>query len=81
MVNKHFKLEKEFKSVSKAHKHNPTLALLTNLHSARLALNLALTSAAEKSLRWREAHFYIQRNKIGLKLTTKLTPLTLKSDP
>lgn len=40
------------------------------------ALNLALTSAAEKSLRWQGACLYAQKDRIGSKLANKL-PLFL----
>lgn len=42
------KLDEEFKPLSKTHKHNPTIATLVKLDTAKLALNLALTSSAEK---------------------------------
>lgn len=66
-------LDKEFKSL-KLHKRNPTSAALAKLDSARLALNLALTSTAEKSLRWTGAHYYLQSDKIGPQLAAKLSP-------
>lgn len=48
--------------------------MLAKRDKARLALNLALTSAAEKSLRWQGARFYTQKYKVGLELANKLTP-------
>lgn len=46
------KLEKEFKLHCKMHKRNPTPSTLAKLDMARLALNLALTTAVENILRW-----------------------------
>lgn len=68
------KLEKEFKEFSSSHKQNPTPTTLTNLESTRLALNLALTSSAEKHRRWISGRHYMQADKFGPQLAAKLTP-------
>lgn len=67
-------LEKDLKSLSKAHKRNPTPNSLSKLEASRIALNLALTSSAAKHLRWMSEHFYLQNDKIGPQLTAKLSP-------
>lgn len=67
-------LEKTFKSLSKTHKCKPTPDFLANLEAARLELNLALTSSAEKHLRWTKGRFYLHSDKVGPQLASKLSP-------
>lgn len=67
-------LEKEFKSLSKLHKRKPTPDTLAKLKTARIALNLALNSSAEKHLRWVSGRFYLRTDKIGPKLAAKPSP-------
>ncbi|XP_040197503.1 chromosome-associated kinesin KIF4-like [Rana temporaria] len=68
------KLERDFKFLSRSHKRNPSRSSLTKLDSARLALNLALTSSADKHLQWQNSKFYMRANKFGPQLAAKLTP-------
>lgn len=50
-------LEKNFQSISKTHKNNPSPTSLALLDAARISLNTALTSSAEKHLRWVSGRF------------------------
>lgn len=69
-------LMEDFCALSKRHKSNPTPDSLAKLDSARVRLNLSLTSSAEKHLRWTGARFYYQKDRIGSKLAAKLSPKT-----
>lgn len=64
----------QFRTLAKAHKHNPTPELLAKLDTARALFNLTLTTAAEKHLRWTGAKFYSQKDRIGSRLAVKLSP-------
>lgn len=55
------KFEKSFLLLRKLHKRNPSKISLCQLDEARLALNLALTTEAEKNIRKASARFYSQR--------------------
>lgn len=55
------RLEREFSSLSKLHKSQPSYSTTKRLESARTALNLALTAIAEKSLQWEGGRFYHQK--------------------
>lgn len=46
-------------SLCKAHKGKCDREMLSKIGSTRLALNLALTTRAEKSLRWSSARFFL----------------------
>lgn len=70
------KLEKEFLSLCKKHKQNPVMFPISKIDSARTALNLALTSRAEKHIRWTGARFYFQKDKPNSMLAIKLSPIT-----
>ena len=62
------KLTEEFCMLSISHKSNPTPDNLTRLDSARVQLNLSLTTSAEKHLQWTGVCFYYQKAKL-IKLT------------
>lgn len=68
------KLEGEFQKLTKQHKLNPMATSLAKLDSARMTLNLALTTETEKSLRWSNVQFYVYKDKIGPRLAVRLTP-------
>lgn len=68
------KLEKEF---IKSHKKYTSYTSLAQLDTAHLPLNLALTTEAEKSLRWTRVRFYARKDKIGPSLAEKLPPKLL----
>lgn len=55
------KLENEFKSFSKAHKTIPMPESLSKLDTAKLALNLALTTDADKKLKMASGTFLPQK--------------------
>lgn len=74
-------MEREFHSLSKSHKANPSSTTLTKLEASRVALNLALTSNADKHLTWLSGRFYIQANKIAPQLAAKLSPKIKTSLP
>lgn len=67
-------LKKTFQFLSKTHERKPTTDYLAKLEAARLELNLALTSSAEKHLRWTEGRFYLHSDKVGPQLASKLSP-------
>lgn len=52
------KQTEEFRVLARAHKRQPTIESLANLDRARALLNLTLTTAAEKHLRWTGAKYY-----------------------
>lgn len=68
------RLEREYYTLSKQHKKDPTKVPGLVLNAARVAPNLALTAKADKSIRWTGAKFYQRKNKIGPMLTSKLFP-------
>lgn len=55
-------------------KNNPTTDNLTRLDAARIKLNLALATSAEKHLKWTGARFYTQKDKVGSKLAARISP-------
>lgn len=59
------RLEREFTDLRKQHKKDPFSVPISELDAARVALNLALTVKADKSVRWSGAKFYQIRDKIG----------------
>lgn len=67
-------LEKNFQSLSKTHKNNPSPTSLTLLDAAKIALNTALTCSVKKHLRWVRGRFYLQSDKFGPQLAAKLSP-------
>lgn len=68
------KLEQKFFTLSRKHKANPKSVPTEILDSARTALNLALTTKAEKWLWWSRSQFYCHGDKIGSMFVGRLTP-------
>lgn len=68
------KLTAEYCKVAQTHKTHPTHETLKDLDRSIALLNLALTTAAEKYLRWTGAKFYSQTDKMGSRLAAKLSP-------
>lgn len=58
------KLNREFLALSKRHKRQPAPDMLAQLVLGRIALNLALTTAAEKHLTWTGTRFNSQKDRI-----------------
>lgn len=71
------KLEGKFQSLSKRHKRDSQSISTDKLDEVHTALNLALASRAEKSLRWSGAQFYYQIDRAGSMLVARLSPNTL----
>lgn len=67
-------LTKKFHDLCKRSKREHTRISLQKLEAACLNLNLALTTKAKKHLHWSGVRFYSQKDKIGYKLASKLTP-------
>lgn len=67
------KLEQDFTALTKKHKVNPRAVPTTELDAAHMALNLALTSRAEKRLRWNRSRFNCHGDNIGSLLTGRLS--------
>lgn len=68
------KLERDFTGLCKQHKRDPSKVQIAQLDAARIALNLAHTVGAERSLKWNNAKFYFQRDKMSTLLARKLSP-------
>lgn len=68
------KLERDFSALCKQHKRDPSKVQIAQLDAARIALNLAHTVGAERSLNWNNAKFYFQRDKMSTLLARKLSP-------
>lgn len=68
------KLTADYRAAAKAHNSLHTADSLQTLDKTRTLLNLALTTAAEKHLRWTGAKFYYQTDRLGSRLAAKLNP-------
>lgn len=66
------KLDREYTALIKQHKADRNSVPITQLDAARTALNLALTTKAEKWLRWTRNRFYSNGDRIGSMLAGKL---------
>lgn len=67
------RLESDFINLSKHHKRDPSNVPVSKLDAAWTALNLALTTKEDKSIRWSGAKFYQTKDKIGTMLAHKLS--------
>ncbi|XP_077341249.1 uncharacterized protein LOC143986718 [Lithobates pipiens] len=68
------RLELEYANLRAEHKKKPLKENIPQLDKIKLELNLALTTRAEKSIRWSGNKFYTQKDKIGSMLASKLSP-------
>lgn len=68
------RLDKEYAALQNSHKGDPTKVPIALLDRPRFDLNLALTTQAEKVLRWNGNKFYTQANKFGPLLAAKISP-------
>lgn len=68
--------EDELAALLKEYKHNPHLDLWDRIESARLELNICLTTKVEKQLRWTQARFYSQSDKLVKLLSNEIGPQT-----
>lgn len=67
-------MENKFADLKIQHKKCPSKMLAEQLDATRLELNLALTAKAVKHIHWSGAKFYHQKDKIGSRLASKLSP-------
>lgn len=68
------RLEMEYKALWASHKWDPSKIPIALIDKAKLDLNLALTTQAEKAICLSGNKFYLHANKMGSLMAVKLSP-------